>query len=233
MDAIPPGTYFWPLRWGEKNAGGSGGGEGERGGRISGGRLGILGVVVEGAGLRRTKRGGWCVIGVWPVVELRHFSSCSIVGRGGVLGGEDGEGGSEEMVMASGGFGRRRLLVGCVESVDLAEPWSSLSSTSRSELVSSISSPVFVGIPAGRYGRRDRGEEYCVAGVALSAAGFCVELKLNLGAKANWDDDSCGACCWKRREDDGLGVGLVRLEVMKRCGDGVWAWVRYVRVERR
>lgn len=35
-----------------------------------------------------------------------------------MLVGEVGEGDSEEMVMASGGFGRRRLLVGWVGSVN-------------------------------------------------------------------------------------------------------------------
>jgi len=47
---------------------------------------------------------------------------------------------------------------------------------------------------------------------------------LNLGAEANWDDGACG--CWKRREEDGCCAGLVAFEVMKRCGDGVWAYVR-------
>lgn len=79
---------------------------------------------------------------------------------------------------------------------------------------------------AGKCGRRNRGEEYCVAGDALSAACFGVELKLNFGADANCEDEDCGACCWKRREEDGWAIGLVGFEVMKRCGDGVWAFVR-------
>lgn len=74
--------------------------------------------MVEGAGLGRTKRGGCCALRLGPVLEVvGEGSSCSIVGRGGVLDGEEGEGGSEEMVIASGGFVRRRLLVAYVGSV--------------------------------------------------------------------------------------------------------------------
>lgn len=80
---------------------------------------------------------------------------------------------------------------------------------------------------AGECGHRDKGERYCVAAVAFSAACFCVELKLNLGADTNCEDEDCGFCCGKRREEDGWGVALVGFEVMKRCGDGVWAFVRF------
>ena len=34
-------------------------------------------------------------------------------------------------------------------------------------------------------GRRDSGDEYCVADVALSLITFCDELKLNRGTEAN------------------------------------------------
>ena len=57
--------YFCPRRCGEKNAGSAaGGGVGERGGRMSGGRDGMVGVsrLVVGLGLGRTKRGGCCTV---------------------------------------------------------------------------------------------------------------------------------------------------------------------------
>lgn len=83
-----------------------------------------------------------------------------MVGRGGVLGGELGEGGSEEMVMAAeAGLGRRRLGFGCVGRanwawlVSFSSPSSSSSST-RSELVSSISSLTFLLGSAEKCGRR-------------------------------------------------------------------------------
>ncbi len=180
-----------------------------------------------GAGLGRTKRGGCCAFKIdATLVVVGKGSSCSIVGRGGVLGGEEGEGGSDEMVIASVGFIRRRLLVASAGSGLLVAWSSSRFSSSRSELVSSISSLSFAGGAAGKCGRRDIGEEYCVAGLVLSAACFCVELKLNFGAGANWDDEDRGAGCWKRREVDGWGIELVGFEVMKRCGDGVWVFFR-------
>lgn len=95
---------------------------------MRGGRLGMLGVVIEGVGWGRTKRGAWCGIGVWAVVRCGKGSSCSVVGRGGVLVGE--EDGVEEIVIASGGFGRRRLLVGCTGSADRVDASSACCSSS-------------------------------------------------------------------------------------------------------
>lgn len=86
--------------------------------------------MVEGAGLGRTKRGGCCAFRLGPALEVvGKGSSCSIVGTGGVLGGEEGDGGSEEMVIASGGFVRRRLLVAYVGSVFSVAPSSPTSSS--------------------------------------------------------------------------------------------------------
>jgi hypothetical protein len=132
----------------------------------------------------------------------------------------------EEMSIASasgpGRLGRRRFATGCVGSAILEFSLFSWSSSSRSELVSSISSFLWIGNTGGRWGRRERGEECCVAGVAFSLVGFCVELKLNRGAGANcWEEEGCAAFCWKRRDELGLGVGLLGWNVRKRCGDRV------------
>ncbi len=92
--------------------------------------------MVEGVRLGRTNRGGCCAFRLGPVLEVvGKGSSYSIVGRGGVLGGEEGEGGSEEMVIASGGFGRRRLLGAYVGSAILVERSSSFSWSSWPEFV--------------------------------------------------------------------------------------------------
>ena len=114
MDAIPPGIYFWPRRGGERNAErAAGGGVGERGGRISGGREGMRGVagsLVVGLGRGRTKRGGWSVGGVASCGGAGKGSSfeSSIVGWRGEVGVEVGSGGEEDMVMGSVSTGLRR-----------------------------------------------------------------------------------------------------------------------------
>ena len=204
---------------------------------MSGGRDGILGVVVSEAGLGsgRTKRGSRWVVDVVEVWNCgadtgSEGSSSSIVGRRGVVGGEVGDGESEDMIIASasasGGLGRRRLDVGWVDSAKCDAPlsWNS-SSSSRSELVSSISSLFLTGNAGGGWGRLERGEENCVAGVAFSFAVFWVELKLNRGAEANcWEEGDCVAFCWKRRDELGLGVVFtgLNLDVRKWRGEGVY-----------
>ncbi len=164
---------------------------GERGGRITGGRDGMVGVVVVGVGVGvgRTKRGGWWAVGVWWMAGCGGGGlSCSMVGCGGVLGGE-GEG-EEDIVMASWlGFGRRRLRVGCAgRTKSKGSASSCVPSSSQSKPISSMSS-FLPAIGIGICGRRERGEEYCVAGVPVSLVGLCDELKLNRGVEANWEDD--------------------------------------------
>ena len=132
---------------------------------MSGGRNGMLGVVVSevGLGSGRTKRGGWWVVDVVDVVEVWNCgagtgsegSSSSIVGWRGVVGGEVGDGESEDMIIASAsasrGLGRRRLDVGWVDSAKCEALLScNSSSSSRSELVSSISSLFLTGNAGGR-----------------------------------------------------------------------------------
>lgn len=48
-----------------------------------------------------------------------------------------------------------------------------------------MSSRIFLGTAPGKWGRLERGEAYCAAGVAFSVEDFWVELKLNLGAGVN------------------------------------------------
>lgn len=205
---------------------------------MSGGRDGMLGVVVSemGLGSGRTKRGGWWVVDVVEVWNCgagtgSEGSSSSNVGWRGVVGGEVGDGEYEDMIIASasasasGGLGRRRLDVGWVDSAKCDAPLScNGSSSSRPELVSSISSLFLTGNAGGRWGRLERGEENCVAGVAFSFAVFWVELKLNRGTEANcWEEDDCVAFCWKRRDELGLGVASagLDLDLRKRWGEGV------------
>ena len=82
----------------------AGGGVGGRGGRMSGGRVGM--VSLGGLGGGRTKRGGW-----GTGVGLLLLLASDIVGWRGEVGGEVGDGGEEDMVMGSvsAGLGRRRL----------------------------------------------------------------------------------------------------------------------------
>lgn len=63
-----------------------------------------------------------------------------MVGYGGVVEGGDGEAESEEMMTASGGFGRRRFEVGSVGRASVNPSFSSPWVFSSSEPVSSISS---------------------------------------------------------------------------------------------
>ena len=108
------------------------------------------------------------------------------MGYGGVVGGVDGEDESEEMMTASGGFGRRRFDVGIVGRANIDPSLCSPSVSSLSDTVSSISSRFMFGlVPAGKWSRRERGEACCVAAVAFSVSGLCVELKLNFGAGVN------------------------------------------------
>ena len=72
---------------------------------MSGGRDGMLGVVVSemGLGSGRTKRGGWWVVDVVEVWNCgagtgSEGSSSSNVGWRGVAGGEVGDGESEDMI---------------------------------------------------------------------------------------------------------------------------------------
>ena len=49
---------------------------------------------------------------------------------------------------------------------------------------------------------------------------FCV-WKRGVGANC-WEEDGCWVeGCWNRRDEDGLGVGLVCVDLRKRCGEGV------------
>ncbi len=108
-----------------------------------------------------------------------------MVGYGGVVGGGDGEGESEEMRIASGGFGRRRFDVDCVGRANADLLCSSPPVSSSSEPVSSISSRLLFRIAPARWDCLEKGEACCVATVAFSVADFWVEPKLNLGAGVN------------------------------------------------
>ena len=73
-----------------------------------------------------------------------------MVGCGGVVGGVEGEGESEEMMTASGGLGLRRFVAGCVGRANVDPsfpgPWVS----SSSEPASSISSRGLLAIAPGK-----------------------------------------------------------------------------------
>ena len=101
-----------------------------------------------------------------------------------MVGGVDGEGEPDEMMTASGGFGRRRFDVGIVgrEAVDRL---SSNSSTASLSSVSSMSSLEFPSVAPGRRGRLEKGEACCVAAVAFSLSSFWVKPKLNFGTGLN------------------------------------------------
>ena len=135
-----------------------------------------------GLGVEKTKRGR--AGGLKSMSGTTSRSSSSIVGYGGVVGGGDGEGESE-MEIASGGFGRRRFVAGCVGRSDVDASFPSPSVSSSSDPASSISSRVLFGIGPGNRSRLERGEANCGATAVFSVAGFGVELKLNLGAEVN------------------------------------------------
>ena len=101
------------------------------------------------------------------------------------MGGGDGEEESEEMTTASAGFGRRRFDVGCVGRTNGCLSFSIICGSSSWNSVSSMSSQFLFGIAPGKWGLLEEWSPCCVAAVALSAVGFWVELKLNLGAGVN------------------------------------------------
>ena len=104
-----------------------------------------------------------------------------------MVGGGDEEGESEEMMTASGGFGRRRLEVGWVGRANVDLLSSNPSTTSLSN-VSSMSSRAFSSVALGRRGRLEKGGACCVAVVAVVAfllSSFWVKPILNLGAGLN------------------------------------------------
>ena len=154
------------------------GGVGERGGMIRGGFEGIDGVT-DGLGVGSTNRGraGWSK----SLYKTGSGVSFSTEGYGGVVGGGDGEGESEETMTASGGFGRRRFEVGWVGRANVGL-LSSNPSTFPLSSVFSMSSRAFPSVASGRRGRLEKGEACCVA---FSRSNFWVERKLNFGAGLN------------------------------------------------
>lgn len=175
--------YFWPRRLGEKKAGTAIVGDGERGGRISGGLESTEGVPV-GLGIGKTKRGRADGLGSLYDTDSES-SSASMVGYGGIVGGGDDDVESEEMRTASREFGLRRFNDGCVGRICVDASLSNSLNLSSSDTVSSMSSRALFGVAQGKRSRLERGEGCCVAVVALSVTGFLVEPKLNLGAGVN------------------------------------------------